>query len=114
MSEDYSACSYRELQKMCRQRNLGGKGSKDALVSKLMSDDLKEDSEDEQPTIATDRGGYSLRPSDPDPHNPRWDRAGRWIRTGCDGRPLHKAYRDKSHPAYKNFEDLRKELGDDT
>ena len=115
MSVDYQSCSYRELQAECKERDLGGKGSRDELIDKLVAADAGiEVEKDEKPaeTKATDRGGYSLSPSAPDPHNPNYDRSGRWIRRGADGRPVHDAYYNKKHPAYKNFEKLREQLGD--
>lgn len=108
MSEDYSACSYRELQRECRARGINGKGSREELTNRLVADDLALTANEE----GTDQNGHSLSPSYPNPANPNYDFAGRWIRKGADGRPLHKAYRDKNHPAYKNFDKLRQELGD--
>jgi hypothetical protein len=65
--EDYKEWLYSDLKAECAKRELGGKGSKDDLIDKLVADDLR-------------ITGSGLKPTDPNPENPNWDMAGRWIR----------------------------------
>lgn len=65
--EDYKEWLYTDLKKECASRGLSGKGSKDILVDRLVEHDLQ-------------KQGSTLKSTDPNPDNPNWDMAGRWIR----------------------------------
>lgn len=65
--QEYKDWSYNDLRAECKLRGIKAKGNTDALIDKLVADDLA-------------AGGSSLKPTDPNPKNPNWDMAGRWIR----------------------------------
>ena len=76
--EEYKDWSYKELRAECAKRELGGKGSADALIEKLVNDDLGHEPEK---TEKPDKSKYAgLKATDPNPDNPNYDMAGRWIR----------------------------------
>ena len=102
---DYKERSYAELQARCKKLALGGKGSRESLVNKLVEYDLANgigtaeavdisDIPEAQPTPIAPvvQPGppipKGLKATDPNPDNPNWDMAGRWIRRPT---PKHKS-----------------------
>ena len=80
---DYLDWKYMDLKKECAKRKLGGKGTKEELINKLVADD----NDMEPPVIKADEPKPKhpeLKPESPDPDNPNYDIAGRWRRRSAD------------------------------
>lgn len=73
----YTEMSYRDLQSECKERGINGKGSIPELIDRLTNDDLGNPPELKKKAKKVPKG---LKPTDPNPDNPNWDMAGRWIR----------------------------------
>ena len=95
---NYRDLEYKDLQALCKKYELGGKGSRDVLITKLVEHDL-DHGLDPAPlkgklTDATQveaipeqaelppklKARKGPKATDPNPDNPNWDLAGRWIR----------------------------------
>ncbi len=85
---NYSEMHYRDLKVLCAERQLGGAGTKDQLLKKLLNADAGNDPEPFQPV---DRAGKPLAKDfklhDTNPDSPNYDMAGRWIRRRGNIRP---------------------------
>ena len=73
--------AFRDLQVACKEAGLKASGGTDALIDRLVNHSLgvEEPAETEPPVNPKRFAG--LKASDPNPDNPKWDMAGRWIRT---------------------------------
>jgi hypothetical protein len=84
----YAEMHYRDLKVLCAERGLGGAGTKDKLLEKLLKDDAGIEPE---PFQKVDRAGRPMEDkfslNDLNPDNPNYDMAGRWIRRRGDIRP---------------------------
>lgn len=77
---EYKEMPYHELKKLCSERGISAIGKKEILVNRLVADDYElEVPKDETPKV--DKSKYKgMKPTDPNPDNPNYDLAGRWIR----------------------------------
>lgn len=83
-AEPYVEMTYPELKKLAAERGIKAVGDKNHLVDSLTALDLGlELPEAPRKKDAKQKGDpryEGLKPSDPNPDNPNWDMAGRWIR----------------------------------
>jgi hypothetical protein len=79
MSERYIDWTYMDLKIEAARRGLGGKGTKHDLINKLVNADLGSAQPDPAPA-PPDPKYTGLKATDPNPDNPNYDLAGRWIR----------------------------------
>jgi hypothetical protein len=89
---NYDEITYVQLKRLCKQRGLGGSGTRKELLAKLEIYDTENPPADDQDTktefIAVDRAGRPLvkhipknaKLSDPDPTNLNYDLGGKWRR----------------------------------
>ena len=78
----YSELSYLELKTECATRGLGGSGTKDELMTKLINDDM---GLAQEPQVKPIPKGVNAK--DFNPERPNYDYAGRWIRRDKSIRP---------------------------
>ena len=89
---NYNEITYVQLKRLCKQRGLGGSGTRKELLAKLAIYDAEnpatEDADSKTELVAVDRAGRPLvkhipknaKLSDPDPNNLNYDLSGKWRR----------------------------------
>lgn len=75
----YVEMAFQDLRDELKERGLKAGGSRDALIDRLTDDDLGHEVEKPEKKEPI-KNPSSLRSTDPNPHNPNYDMAGRWIR----------------------------------
>ena len=76
---NYAETSFKELREELKSRGLKAGGSRDALVDRLTNDDLGH-APTKKDLPAAEQATDGLKATDPNPNNPNYDMAGRWIR----------------------------------
>ena len=81
---NYSELSFQDLRDTCKERGLKAGGNTNTLISRLTNHDLGHAPEVETKPKKNTAG---LTAVDPNPNNPNYDMAGRWIRRSGTMRP---------------------------
>ena len=81
---NYSELSFQALRDECKERGLKAGGGANALIDRLTDNDLGHAPEVDAKPKQTTAG---LKAGDPNPNNPNYDMAGRWLRRSGSVRP---------------------------